>query len=276
VITAAPPRALLEPGADHTAPGYRATLRALETAHVPLKVAEAGRRIDVGGGAVFEVLAPPRPLLEHTRSDVNSNSIVLRLDYRSASFLLTGDSEAPTEEHLLASGRNLRARVLKVAHHGSRHASTAAFLEAVRPAEAVISCGAGNYYGHPSPETLARLGAVGARVWRTDTNGDVVATTDGERIDLRAARGSPVAPGAAALAPAGSPASGASASAGASAAAVAGAAGNGFVASRRARTYHTLDCKVAAAIRETNRTRFGSREEAERAGRRPHSCARAR
>jgi len=114
---------------------------------------------------------------------------VLRLDYRDVSFLFEGDAEPATEERLLQAGRGtLRARVLKVAHHGSRHGSKAALLRAVRPEYAVVSCGAGNSYGHPHPATLRRLERAGARVFRTDLDGDVVFRTDGERIEVVARR----------------------------------------------------------------------------------------
>ncbi|MFX9031545.1 hypothetical protein ABTN13_20815, partial [Acinetobacter baumannii] len=75
------------------------------------------------------------------------------------SMLLMGDAEAQTEERLIERGANLRARVLKVGHHGSRYATSERFLRAVRPEVAVISCGYDNRYGHPSQEVLDRLRA---------------------------------------------------------------------------------------------------------------------
>ncbi len=132
-------------------------------------------------------MGPPEPPLEHTRSDVNSNSVVARLDYRRASVLLAADAESPTERWLLASGARLRARVLKVAHHGSRYASTAKWLRAVAPEIAVVSCGAGNDYRHPHAQALQRLAKIGARVYRTDEDGDVSLESDGERIAVATA-----------------------------------------------------------------------------------------
>ena len=83
---------------------------------------------------------------------------------------------------MLESGESLRASVLRVGHHGSRFASSSAFLEAVRPILAVISVGARNPFRHPSPDTLARLEATGARVYRTDLDGAVIMETDGIRV----------------------------------------------------------------------------------------------
>jgi len=78
--------------------------------------------------------------------------------------------------------------VLKVGHHGSSSASSATFLRAVMPHIAVISVGANNSYGHPAPQALARLAAVNATVYRTDTQGTIVVTTNGLTVDVRTAR----------------------------------------------------------------------------------------
>jgi len=134
------------------------------------------------GGAHFEVLWPcPRydPLL-----DLNDNSLALRLSYGRRAFLLTGDLEADAERRLVARGLVAHADVLKVAHHGSRTSSTETFLRAARPSLAVISSGAGNRYGHPSPSVVGRLRDLGARVLRTDRGGGVVIRTDGESLEL--------------------------------------------------------------------------------------------
>ena len=84
----------------------------------------------------------------------------------------------------MASGRLGPADVLKVAHHGSRTSSTQGFLGAVQPELAIISSGAGNRYGHPSPRVLARLREAGAQVWRTDLRGGLILTSDGKRLTL--------------------------------------------------------------------------------------------
>jgi len=74
--------------------------------------------------------------------------------------------------------------VLKVAHHGSRHSTTREFLNATRPSFAVISVGARNSYGHPAPDTLARLDSVGARILRTDRDGAAIFETDGRVLTV--------------------------------------------------------------------------------------------
>jgi beta-lactamase superfamily II metal-dependent hydrolase len=102
----------------------------------------------------------------------------------SRSFLLTGDLEAESERRLLDANRIEAADVLKVAHHGSKTSTSPSFLQAVRPSIAVMSSGASNRYGHPSPAVVARLQAAGVRVVRTDVHGGVIIRTDGERLEV--------------------------------------------------------------------------------------------
>jgi competence protein ComEC len=127
----------------------------------------AGVRIDVLGGP---------------REDLASNdaSLVLRVSHGATAVLLAGDVEERGEAAALARG-GLRADVVKIPHHGSRRSSSAAFVEAVRPRLAVASVGAGNRYGFPHPEALARWRAAGAAILRTD-EGAVRLLSDGLRI----------------------------------------------------------------------------------------------
>jgi len=117
--------------------------------------------------------------MQGSRSDLNNNSVAIKITYRRVSFLLAGDMEREAERRLLLRGDNLRSDVLKVAHHGSETSSTPEFLRAVRPRIAIISCGERNPFQHPSRETLQRLRRVGAQVYRTDVHGAVTVQTDG-------------------------------------------------------------------------------------------------
>jgi len=127
------------------------------------------------GGVTLTALDPVDPLT----GDANGDSIVLRLSCGSVDVLLTGDANADSEASMLADPSVvLDADVLKVGHHGSSTSTTNAFLHAVTPKDAVISVGAGNTYGHPTQETLDRLAAHGATIYRTDLNGTVVLTSD--------------------------------------------------------------------------------------------------
>ena len=135
------------------------------------------------GDAELEVLWPcPR---YDAAFGLNDNSLVLRLRYGRRSFLFIGDLEHESERALLASGRIGPADVLQVGHHGSKTSSAPLFVAQVRPSFAVISCGAGNRYGHPSLSVIRRLREAGATVFRTDLRGGVIISTDGERLEIR-------------------------------------------------------------------------------------------
>jgi competence protein ComEC len=148
--------------------------------------AQPGTRYELGGGALLTILAPSEPLFTRDKmntggNEPNANSIVARLDYGSFSMLLAGDAEDQTEHRLLTKELELQARVLKVGHHGSRYASSADFLNRVKPEIAIISCGAWNRYGHPSQQVLDRLKAANPNVklYRTDLQGEITITTRG-------------------------------------------------------------------------------------------------
>lgn len=147
----------------------------LETAarrRVPLQRAEAGGQLRLGG-STFTVLGPlPRPGAPPPE-DLNETSLVLRWEYGPSRFLLTGDAGNPSELALLEAGAAVQAQVLKIGHHGSRTATGEAWLRAVHPACAVLSCGRDNRYGHPTPETLGRLQAQRIPTYRTDQSGMV-------------------------------------------------------------------------------------------------------
>lgn len=147
-----------------------------------------GKTFDLGGGARLTVLAPSEPMFTREQmksggNEPNANSVVLRLDYGEFSMLLPGDAEEQTEHRLLTKELNLRARVLKVAHHGSRYATSEEFVKRVKPDVAIISCGAWNRYGHPAQVVLDRLQAANVKLYRTDLQGEITITTRGKEND---------------------------------------------------------------------------------------------
>jgi len=184
------PAVFLDGAYPHALDNYADLLQWLEDEKIPVKLARTGRTITLEEGVTLEVLAPDDHFFEGTRSDANSNSVVLRLSYGTTSFLLTGDSEDETEQRLMehdaaANPSRLAATVLKVAHHGGRYSTSDAWLDRVSPRFAVISCGLINPYGHPTRSTLGRLENHHAQVYRTDRDGDVVASSDGGKITWR-------------------------------------------------------------------------------------------
>ncbi len=176
---------VLEPAALVSDPLYARFLAALEVSAIPWHGARVGDRLDLDGVRV--TVLHPDPSWDGWGDDVNEDSVVLLVEYGAFQALFAGDAGFPVEAALLrdGSGRIKPVDVLKVGHHGSRGSTGDDWLEGLRPRTAVISVGRKNRYGHPAPETLARLVARGVKVWRTDQDGAVTITTDGRTMQLR-------------------------------------------------------------------------------------------
>ena len=145
---------------------------------VPVRVPEVG--VSEMHGVRIEVVRSGWSAARST----NDNSLVIRLLHGSVALLLAGDVEALAEADLAQSHRDLRADVLKAAHHGSSTSSTDAFLRAVRPRHVVFSVGAHNPFGFPHDEVVERAGSAGATTWRTD-GGAITALSDGTTVELQ-------------------------------------------------------------------------------------------
>jgi competence protein ComEC len=169
----------LEGASKRSAPPPSLFDRAALAANAPMRRLKRGEALDIDGARV-DVLAP---FADQAPMSENNESMVLRITFGARSFLLTGDIEKDAEARLVGSESDLRADVLKVAHHGSKTSSTLGFLEKVNPRHAVISVARPSPFGHPHPEALARLRTTGARIWRTSECGAITISTDG--ADLR-------------------------------------------------------------------------------------------
>ena len=165
------------PDVTNTTADFENMLDALED--VPdVQPVKCGYDFTVGDYVSCRVLAPS----SDSYQDLNNYSVVVKLTYGDTDFLFTGDAEDISEEEMLAGGQDLSADVLKCGHHGSSSSTTAAFVEAVDPEYAVISCGKNNSYGHPDSQTLSTLGSYGVTVLRTDEQGTITIESDGENI----------------------------------------------------------------------------------------------
>ncbi len=179
LLEAKPARLVLDLGVRYPSPYYERFLKTVKSSGAKYRRARRGQTLDMGDGVSVQVLSPSPA---ETYTDLNNGSIVLRITYKKAAFLLASDAEAPAEQPMLKSGAPLQAQVLQVGHHGSKDSSSKEWLNVVRPQIAVISCGRRNDYGHPSRDTIRRLAAFGARVYRTDRDGAIRITTDGDMI----------------------------------------------------------------------------------------------
>ena len=181
---------VLMPDVTHTTPEYLTFLRVLQEQRVSTTAVTHPFRWqgqDHGVPWQWEFFYPERSYPEVV-SDLNAVSIVSRLSFGERRFLFTGDAPENIEYVLLAEGRDLKADVLKVGHHGSNGSTGAEFLKAVQPSRAAISVGAGNRFGHPAPATLRRLAAAKVAVYRTDTQGSILFITDGHTLSVEPGR----------------------------------------------------------------------------------------
>lgn len=164
------------PKASASTKTFENLLTAVSDKGLTVNTAKAGVEIYSDSTLKMEFLAPVNSDYE----DLNNYSAVLKITYGGNSFLFTGDAEDVSEAEMLDDNYNLlNSDVLKVGHHGSSSSSTAEFLSAVNPEYAVISCGADNSYGHPHNEAVERLTDIGAEVYRTDKQGTITVTCDG-------------------------------------------------------------------------------------------------
>lgn len=175
---------VFEPGVSYNSFVYHEWLKLVENKEIRHEIARAGQEIDLGSGIKMEVLNPQARLFEETTSDVDNNGIVVRLNWGEVSFLFTADIRQEAEFELIEQRAKLKSTVLKVAHHGSKTSTMPQFLAVVDPELAVISVGADNKFGHPSPEVVERLvDSLGEnKLYRTDKDGTIEFITDGERL----------------------------------------------------------------------------------------------
>jgi len=156
-------------GIDPNSDAYRALLAEANDLGVTVRHFYAGDQLPWGGTQVT-ILAPETGY-KNPREPVNNDSLVIRMQYGASSVLLEGDAEAPSEQVMLAHGRVTPVTLLKIGHHGSRTSTTQAFLDAAAPADAVVSVGKGNTFGHPRYEVIERIAEARTKLYRTDEFG---------------------------------------------------------------------------------------------------------
>ncbi len=166
---------VIDPGVVHTTRLFTNYLELIDSLNIPFIIGRAGMRRELDSLSYFKILHPLEPSDRH----LNDASVVVWFVFDQIRVLLPGDIERRSEAEILERSPDLKSQVLKVAHHGSRTSSTAAFLEAVNPEAAVIFVGEDNRYGFPHQETEEQLAAMNVLVFRTDLSGTIVMHSDG-------------------------------------------------------------------------------------------------
>ena len=154
---------------------YENLLTAIDDKNLTIKKAYKGVKIIDEDELDVSILSPTKDEYDN----LNNYSAVLKLTYKNVSYLFMGDSEEEVEENILD---DVKADVIKIAHHGSNSSSSLEFLKKVSPTYAVISVGEDNSYNHPHKEVLDRLEEIGSLVYRTDLDGNIIISTDGNKI----------------------------------------------------------------------------------------------
>lgn len=181
VLNAAQVDLLLTPVLEWDSEAFRDMIKYADKQGTVISVPYQYDQMKLGGATVTILLCWPNAI-QYGRT--NDSSIILRIDYGEISFLFTGDAEEWDEEMLFQDQVDLKADVLKVAHHGSIYSTSAEFLREVSPEYAIISVGKNNKYGHPHQAVLDRLADIGTKTLRTDEWGRIVIRSDGNTLSI--------------------------------------------------------------------------------------------
>ena len=180
---------LVDAGTPTLSPPYLKLLKEVEILKINYRVVKEEDGLDWDPDLKVEVLGPPKEILQKRGKidkNINDQSIVLKITHGGNTFLFPGDIEKRAENDLVEKlGHELRCKVLKAPHHGSKTSSTDEFLDAVNPQIAVISCGRRNKFHHPDPSVLQRLEERKISTYRTDKDGTVELTSDGKDISVK-------------------------------------------------------------------------------------------
>ena len=249
IIAKYKPRAFIDSGIPHTTIIYQKMITAIGNYNINYYKGTS-RKINLGS-LTFTILPPANPLIKE--SELNNNSIVIRLDFKDFSCLFTGDIEKEREGQLLNESRNnLNVDILKIAHHGSYSGSSPLFIKSVNPETGIISCGKGNQYGHPHQETLTLLQNLGINIYRTDLNGTILVETNGTDYQVSTEKESSRAPPIVK-----------------NETKTSESQEYKYAASKNSDVFHYLSCSYVSSIKSENLILFKTREEAIASGRRP-------
>ena len=165
------------PNAITTTKTFEDVLDALDEKNVELNTPTIGEKFNLGN-AIFEVM-----YVGEDDNDLNNTSIVLKLTYGNNKYLFMGDATDSVEKDIIND--DIEADVIKIGHHGSKYSSTAEFIKKVNPEYAIISVGQNNSYDHPSTSTIDLLESNNIQIYRTDVDGTIISSSDGNTITFR-------------------------------------------------------------------------------------------
>ncbi len=173
-------------GIEHSSETYEKLIEYMLTQDISYTIVREGDAIvSPWKNVSIEVLSPPQELIMSGQTpDINENSIVLKITATNVSYILTGDAGTKAEKYILKTNADIDSDIIKAGHHGSSDASSSAFISAVTPDIVVISVGSENSYGHPHLEALSRYAKQASNIYRTDIDGDIIVSTNGEEYTV--------------------------------------------------------------------------------------------
>ena len=169
------------PVTSYSTKAFNNFVKSVQKHGVSLTVPSVGDQFNLGS-ASCQILGV------NSAEDTNESSIVMKVVYGNTSFMFTGDAEREAENTILNRGYNLKSDVLKVGHHGSASSTSYHWLREVDPDYAVICVGKGNTYGHPTETVLSRLRDADVTTFRTDLQGDIICTSDGQTVTFQVSK----------------------------------------------------------------------------------------
>ncbi len=171
---------VIDSGYEHDTLTYDNYITAIKENDIERIQGKAGMTKKLAEGLEFEIIHPTSTVTD----DIHYENIVGQIEYKNMGFLFTGDLEVKGERSILARGHNIENQVLKVGHHGSSTSSSKEFLQAVNPEISVIQVGKDNRYGHPHQEIIEKLTEKNIDIYRTDYQGNIIVTTNGENYEI--------------------------------------------------------------------------------------------
>ena len=142
-----------------------------------ITTASAGVNIVSEENLNINIIAPNKEY-----NDLNNSSAVVKIIYGNIKFLFMGDAETKSENDITS---DVSADVIKIGHHGSNTSSGQSFVNRVNPKYAIIMVGQNNQYKHPNQSIIDRWINSGAKVYRTDINGNIIVLSNGDSLDIK-------------------------------------------------------------------------------------------
>lgn len=169
------------PKAVSSSKTYENLLNTISEKSLKIKTAKAGVNIFYDNNLKIDIIAPN----SNSYSDLNNFSAVIKITYGNKNFLFMGDVETKSENEIMT---NVSADVIKIGHHGSDTSSGQSFVNKVKAKYAIITVGSNNKYNHPYQTIIDRWTNIGATIYRTDLNGNIVVTSDGNSLDINSSK----------------------------------------------------------------------------------------